>query len=207
VAPVIRISDSIFKQLQDPDLATPLVDTPASVIEKLLDFYNAGKTVDSKPRHQPPRAPSNDDTVERFDPDGLPDLTSTKIVAAEFGNRKVLATEFTDGRAGSWNGLVKLAHRFAIERLKSFDALRSATQSNVVRGKRSDKGFHYMADLDMSIQYVQADRAWQNTLYLARKLGVPVMVHFEWPATYDDRRVAHRRKGVLASSPDLYKTP
>lgn len=36
---VIRISESIFQRLQV--LATPLVDTPASVVEKLLDFYDA----------------------------------------------------------------------------------------------------------------------------------------------------------------------
>ena len=34
---VIRISDSIFARLQN--LSTPLVDTPASVIERILDHY------------------------------------------------------------------------------------------------------------------------------------------------------------------------
>ncbi|MDL1969821.1 MAG: hypothetical protein LWW94_02390 [Candidatus Desulfofervidaceae bacterium] len=36
---VIRISESIFQRLQK--LAVPLVDTPASVIEKLLDYYDS----------------------------------------------------------------------------------------------------------------------------------------------------------------------
>ncbi|MBW2307970.1 MAG: hypothetical protein JRG73_13675 [Deltaproteobacteria bacterium] len=36
---VIRISESIFQRLQK--LAIPLEDTPASVIEKLLDFYDS----------------------------------------------------------------------------------------------------------------------------------------------------------------------
>jgi len=35
--PVIRISDDLFRRLQK--LATPLVDTPASVIERLLDLH------------------------------------------------------------------------------------------------------------------------------------------------------------------------
>ena len=36
---VIRISESIFRRLQG--LAVPLEDTPASVIERLLDFYDS----------------------------------------------------------------------------------------------------------------------------------------------------------------------
>ncbi len=37
--PVVRIPDPVFERLQA--FATPLIDTPASVIEKLLDFYEA----------------------------------------------------------------------------------------------------------------------------------------------------------------------
>lgn len=37
MVPVIRIPDDVFRRLQG--LATPLVDTPTSVIEKLLDFH------------------------------------------------------------------------------------------------------------------------------------------------------------------------
>ena len=36
---VIRISESIFRRLQQ--LAVSLVDTPGSVIERLLDFYDS----------------------------------------------------------------------------------------------------------------------------------------------------------------------
>src|SRR5687768_4549713 len=37
--PVIRISDELFRRLQN--LASPLVDTPASVIERLLNSYES----------------------------------------------------------------------------------------------------------------------------------------------------------------------
>jgi hypothetical protein len=40
--PVIRIHDSIFERLQKH--ATPFVDTPASVIERLLDAYETSQT-------------------------------------------------------------------------------------------------------------------------------------------------------------------
>ncbi|MCC6795863.1 MAG: hypothetical protein IT366_12165 [Candidatus Hydrogenedentes bacterium] len=45
MAPVIRIPDEIFARLQQ--LAEPLVDTPATVIRKLLDAHESG-TVKSK---------------------------------------------------------------------------------------------------------------------------------------------------------------
>jgi hypothetical protein len=41
--PVISISDSIFKRPQAPNLAAALVDTPASVIEKLLQFLRSSQ--------------------------------------------------------------------------------------------------------------------------------------------------------------------
>lgn len=41
---VIRIPESTFQRLQK--LAAPLVDTPASVIEKLLDFYDTQEDKD-----------------------------------------------------------------------------------------------------------------------------------------------------------------
>lgn len=184
--PVIRISDSIFKRLQAPDLATALVDTPASVIEKLLDFYEERRPELKDVTNRPDRITSNGDAVV-FDADSPPDLTHTRVLAAEFAGCT----------ASSWNDLVKVAHRCSLEHFNSFETLRSSTQSNVVKGRRTDSGFHYVADLNISIQYAEANRAWPNTLHLARKLGVPVSVHFEWR----EKDNGHARKGVLASMP------
>ena len=50
MAPVIRISDELFRRLQA--YGRPLVDTPASVIERVLDAYesrDARQTVDKQP--------------------------------------------------------------------------------------------------------------------------------------------------------------
>jgi hypothetical protein len=41
VMPVIRVPDEVFRRLQR--IATPLVDTPASVIEKLLDSHESNQ--------------------------------------------------------------------------------------------------------------------------------------------------------------------
>lgn len=58
--PVIRIPDRVFERLQA--MATPLVDSPRSVIEKLLDFYErqAGKAASNEPKQLKANAPSPD---------------------------------------------------------------------------------------------------------------------------------------------------
>ena len=56
---VIRIPESIFERLQH--LAAPLVDTPASVIERLLDYYDSQEkgSVDEVKKPKVPKDPSD----------------------------------------------------------------------------------------------------------------------------------------------------
>lgn len=55
--PVIRIPDDVFRRLQS--VAAPLVDTSASVIEKLLNFYesNGGTYPNSLPAQEEASGP------------------------------------------------------------------------------------------------------------------------------------------------------
>ena len=185
---VIRISESIFQRLQV--LATPLVDTPASVVEKLLDFYEAHnlslRPQGINPRtSSPPQPGPNSNLSAVLDVDNPPDLSHTKILKAEFAGIT----------ASSWNDLVRVAHRYALGHFRSFEALRSCTQSNIDKGRRTDKGFHYVPDLDISIQNVKAGDCWANALHLARKLGVSVSADFEW--LHNAKAAPPGSKGVL----------
>src|SRR6476660_1779217 len=103
--PVIRISEQTFERLQN--LAKPFVDTPASVIERLLDLGESQRATGSK---IPPARPAPD--VKRYDPDNPPSLTHTKV----------LATEFDGVKAEHWNDLVDTAHRHAMKRLQTYEA-------------------------------------------------------------------------------------
>lgn len=161
--PVVRIPDLLFERLQTH--AKPFVDSPAAVIERLLDFY------ESERRPVPAALPVDAaPPVKRYDPNNPPDLTHTKVLAAEF-----------DGvSATNWNDLVDTAHRQAMKRLKSYETLNASSLSNMVGGKRTDSGFHYLSDINVSIQAIGAGLAWRNAAHLARKLGLPVRVDFEW---------------------------
>jgi hypothetical protein len=169
--PVIRIPDSTFERLQT--IAKPFVDTPASVIERLLDFYEAG----SGGQKQPPNVPRNASGVSigtaviDFDPYNPPDLTHTRSVKAEIGGQN----------ASSWNELVYMAHRQAAAELKDVHALKLATLSSIVVGRKNDAGYHYMDDINISIQYVPANTAWKNAFHLVRRFDIEASVEFEWP--------------------------
>jgi hypothetical protein len=163
MSPVIRISDTTFQRLQK--YAAPFVDTPETVIRRLLESYEAGG-------HQNESAATHTsiDVDGPFDPDNHPDLHHTRVISAEF-----------DGRAaGGWNDLTRVAHERAMETFGSFEGLCPATLSNILNGHHARDGYHYVAKPDISIQYTDANMAWRNSLHLARALGCPLEVQFEW---------------------------
>jgi len=163
MSPVIRISDGTYERLQRH--AVPFVDTPETVIGRLLEFYESHEQSQSGAPKARPRAASGE-----FDPDNHPDLHHTRVIVAEFDGRQ----------AYGWNELVRVAHQRALEHLGTFEALRSASLSNIAKGQRGVQGFHYTREMDVSIQYADANIAWRNSLHLARKLGCAVRAQFEW---------------------------
>lgn len=186
--PVIRVSDSLFGRLQA--IATPFVDTPASVIERLLDLYDSRT---GQGRQSPPEVRSNHGfviVVKDFSPYDAPDLRHTRIVQAEIAGQT----------ASHWNELVHLAHRQAVAKVKDMDALRSSTLSNIVPGRKSDSGFHYLSDINVSVQNVEANTAWKNALHLAKRFNLEISVQFEWPDR--DGAAMPGKRGRLAWSPN-----
>jgi hypothetical protein len=166
--PVIRIPDPVFERLQG--IATPLVDTPASVIEKLLDFYDSHGELRARVTSATRVQPEPTAGTSAFNVEAPPDLHHTRVLSARF-----------DGQtASNWNDLVHVAHRQALERFGSFDELRSVSLSKIASGRRSDSGYHPVADLNLSVQNVDSNLAWRNTVNLAQRLRVPVEVEFEW---------------------------
>jgi hypothetical protein len=161
--PVIRIPDHVYFRLQQH--ATPFVDTPAIVVERLLDYYDEHTrgAMTARPASAEPRA-------TEFDPHDPPDLRHTRVLEATLGTTAVR----------KWNELLQAAHRAAAERGHDLDAIRRMTLTNICSGERTDRGFVYLADIGLSIQNVDASNAWKQTLHLAEQLNLPVRVNFEW---------------------------
>jgi hypothetical protein len=184
VSPVIRISDETFEKLQS--LAKPFVDTPDSVISRLVEA-----AVTSAPAQHANGTPSRPDDGVLLDPESPDDLTHTRLRRAEFAGRLV--------EPPNWNNLLRTAHAVALEELGSIAALRQASGANVRDGRYENEGFTYVADARISVQGADANKSWQHSMRLARKLGVPIEVQFEWQSK--DTAAHPGKRGKIKWSP------
>ena len=152
----ILVPDYLWVRLQA--LATPLVDTEITVLEKLMDSYDRE------------HASNNPETDLELDPERPQSLTHTRVDSAKFCGQT----------ATNWNELVYVAHRVAFQSAGSFAALRSITRANIAQGIRTNSGYHPIAEIGISIQNVDSNQAWRNVLHLAKNLKGDVEVRVRW---------------------------
>ena len=177
--PIVIIPEPIYKRLQA--IAVPFEDTPITVIERLLNEYEA--------RCQPNDVDDIEDIIEDdddiediieddddieniLDPDNPDNLRHTRVMQAVIGDIEI--------RQPHWNRIVGTIHLLALRQGLSMDDLIKLTLSNVVKGEKNTCGFRYFPEANISVQSVDANTAWRNTLYLAKKLKVQVGVSFKW---------------------------
>ena len=159
----LEISPHLFERLQK--LAIPLVDTPATVIERLADHYEA--TAGTPTNGTPAVSPNG---VRRFDPVKPPDLLHTRVEGT-----------FGGVHFRKWNELVRLAHLEAFQKSGNFEALRTATSSQIRKGNHDgDSGFRYLPEIDVSVQGVDSRHAWTYALRLAQYTRKPLRVSIAW---------------------------
>ncbi|MEH2446177.1 MAG: hypothetical protein V7K18_10430 [Nostoc sp.] len=159
--PVIRIPDLIYKRLQA--IAVPFEDTPISVIEKLLNEYEA--------RHQPQQV-SEIENYRVLEPDTVNNLHHTRVLRAVMGGGEI--------HQPNWNKIVDQAHKLAILQGLSVEDLIKLTLAHVVKGEKINFGFHYLPEVNISVQGVDSNLAWRNTLHLMKNLKMPIEIYFEW---------------------------
>jgi len=162
----LELPDALFKRLQK--FAIPLVDTLPTVIERLADHYEA--TSSALPQPAKTQAQSAYDNLRKFDPLTPPDLLHTRVEGT-FGTRPFR----------KWNELVRLAHIEAFEKAGSFEELRAATHSQIRKGNHDgDSGFHFIPEIGISVQGVDAKHAWSYALRLAQYTGKPLRLTVQW---------------------------
>ncbi|MCC5666582.1 hypothetical protein LC653_22505 [Nostoc sp. CHAB 5784] len=159
--PVIRIPDPIYKRLQA--LAVPFEDTPITVIEKLLNEYEA--------RYQPQQV-SETENYRVLEPDTPSNLHHTRVLRAVIGSQEI--------HQPNWSKIVDTAHEIAIRQGFSVEELMKLTLAHVVKGEKINSGFHYLPEVNISIQGVDSNLAWRNTLHLMKNLKMPIEIYFEW---------------------------
>ena len=176
--PVTRISDTTNRLLQK--YAVPFEDTQDSVIYKMAQFYDQHHSKDAGVLP----SQSNQELSD-------PDLRFTKVLDADFGGVKVK----------NWNGLLKEALIQAWRHATDYDALRRLTTANIIQGKRSDSGYDYIPEIDISVQGVDSSSAWRLSKEIAQKINVSLKVEFMWR---DRKGAAHPgENGELQWSPEV----
>ena len=184
----IEIPDQLLVRLQKH--AIPFIDTPLSVIEKWADFYDRHnqqkpESKTASPIHVTVQTPADE---RRFDPQRPPSLLHTRV-SGEFGSASF----------SNWNDLVRIAHVHAFKQAPSFEELRKVTRAQIKKGSYSDEGYHFVPDIGISVQGVDATHAWEYALRLAIYLKVPLKAEIEW--RNNDKAAYPGKRGILAWTP------
>lgn len=170
--PSIDISETDFHRLQK--IAVPLIDTPKTVITKLLDSYEKsnGAAVPKTPA-------SAQAAASQYGPGNMPPLTHTKLLAAEFDGARPGKT--------SWDALVQLALTRVMEKCCDARELHRLSGANLTGGEKHEEGYKFVPSHGFSYQGVSAEDAAKIVVRCARSLGCRAFFEFEWrdkPAAY-----------------------
>lgn len=161
-----QISLENFKRIQG--LSEPLVDSLDSKLKEIIEFYEAHQTKCKNKKPQLPQEPAQN----VFDALNAPDLTHTKLLSTVVNGRAL--------RAPSWNSLLDEVVVNAAKQMDDFETLTANTLANVVRGQKTDEGYHYLQEIDVSVQGQSANDAWRAAASLALQTGQGLEVRFVW---------------------------
>lgn len=159
--PDIIVEQQTFERLQRH--ARPLVDTTDMVINRALDVLEGHEA------YLPDDLPI---TERRIDPQALPSLTHTKILEASLGGNRVTKP--------NWNSLTSTVLIRAMKQLADFDELRKTCPVQMVRGRKEDEGYHYLAEIDVSFQGLSANDACNALVFAAQNLRIELEIIVIW---------------------------
>lgn len=162
----IDISDTDFPRLQA--LAEPFVDSPATVVSRLLDHFLA-----SQENRDKSRITLQEPTPLAYSVNNIPPLKHTKLMVASFAGHS--------SKKNTWDAFVQLALSTAFVAMsRSLAELRRVSGANLANGRKVDEGFKYLDDLGFSYQGVSAEDAIQIVVRCARGLNEAFQVEFVW---------------------------
>ncbi|UWM75011.1 hypothetical protein N1937_20350 [Rhizobium sp. WSM4643] len=155
----IELTDETFSRLQA--IAKPLVDTPETVILRLLEGY-----VDS-----PKASPGG---YRLYDPQNPPSLFHTTVLSATLNGMPLRSAE------AFWNNiLVAMIKELAVRKKTPAD-IRAIVQANTVTGEKTANGYKWIKEAGISLQGLDANNAWKNIAFVAMTTGQTVEVKFRW---------------------------
>jgi len=169
------------------------VDSAKDFIEKVSvkthPSLSGGDRSKSQTRPKPFSSPVEITTAQKtFNPEQPPNLRFTKIIEAVFGTQRV----------NNWNALVRCGVELALKESWSTHQLRNLSLP-IKEGCKTNHGYHPLPDLNISVQEVDANRAWYLSLCLAKELQIEIMVRFRWRER--DGAAYPGKEGILTWNP------
>lgn len=166
------LQDDVLSRLQKH--AKPLVDDINSVISRILDAYE-GISIGPADSKSGSKGASN---VVECDPAAPPSLRHTSPT------KIVLAGHLFKPNETYWNTLLVEVIRRAADVMPKEELLKLIIV-NHQPGERTDTGFKYIEDADVSVQGQDSVMAWKAIHHIAAQLGFPIEVEFRWQAKED----------------------
>jgi len=167
MSPSVEISPITFKRLQAH--AVPLVDDIESVMNRVLDYYEARSGIPS-----PVSEPKRRDNSRDFPPSAPPDLTHTKISEVEFCDRLLEHSQL------NWNSLLVAVIEEAKSMVKSSSEFKRLVIVNYVDREKSDEGYRFLPRAGISVQGQDANKSWKAVYHIVKQLGLQINVTFTW---------------------------
>jgi hypothetical protein len=164
--PSIEITGSAMEYLKA--LAEPFVDTPATVLDRVIEQHRKIGSHDSKASSVASKPPAK---VE-YRIENLPPLLHAKVEAAQI-----------DGTAVSrpkWSVLVEEMIRRAGKKGNTATQIAASMNAHTTQKERSDTGFVYVREAGLSFQKMDANRSCKAILAISRQFGIPVSIDFFW---------------------------
>jgi hypothetical protein len=192
--PKLHYTLNVFRQLVFARLqrhAKPLVDTIDTVVNRALD------ALEQTAAPPTPESGYGIPAEQRIDPRALPSLTHTKVLEASVDGEPI-------ARA-NWNLLLNETLRCVMKRVGSFEKLKQVCPVNMVKGRKEEEGYSYLADIEVSVQGQDANSACRTVVTAAQTLGMAIDVGFMWrhkeAAAYPGERARLQIAAAAAAKP------
>ena len=120
----------------------------------------------------PPNPPTPLNPERLINPLQLPNMKHTKVLEAKVAGMAV--------KKPRWNTLLEMMVRSAMNRGITCDEICRLYPISMVAGQKTDEGYRYLYDIDISIQGQEANTACRAIAALAQNLDIALDIGFEW---------------------------
>lgn len=152
----ISVKNTTFERLQNHSV--PLRDDADAVVNRALDALDWRLEQEQRDESPPQRV---DDT----------DVTHTRIINASLAGTVVPSP--------NWSRLVHLLLVKAASS-RNFEELKALSGINIVNGYKTGRGFHHLPEIDVSVQWQNANKLRSTIERMANGLDISVEIEFEW---------------------------